>query len=276
MVTIDESLCTGCGSCAAICHEHCMKLVDGIISIDYRTCSTCTQCIALCPERALSWDEIAPVAYDEARLPSPEQIDELFKQRRTVRRFRREPIDRTLIKEIVSYGAYAPTHNFELRYVVVDDRDTIDFIDTSLFEFVRTLHALLFKSKLLPLLSHFMPAPLKAEFARLEPKINQGLKSKRGLGGDTPALIFIVGDRRIPLTRDSAQYALHNISLYAQSRHIGSRNLVGNLPAFNGKAVRRRLHLQKSERIFGVVALGYPAARFRNKVLGLNPDIGWI
>lgn len=86
--------------------------------------------------------------------------------------------------------------------------------------------------------------------------------------GDVPAaIVFIVGDRRTLLSEASAQYALANMAFTAQVLGVGSC-LWGNGPIFvsRSRAGRRLLGLQRRERIFGALFLGYPAVRFRNKV----------
>ena len=80
MIVTDNGKCSGCGSCVNICHEHCMTLVDTKVVVDHAVCSSCTQCIAICPEQALSWDGAAPLAFDPSALPSPRQMDELFRR----------------------------------------------------------------------------------------------------------------------------------------------------------------------------------------------------
>lgn len=108
MVTIDEALCIGCGACVDICHEHRITLEDSMACLEHELCNTCTQCIAVCPQQALSWEGVLPMAFSPRRLPTPDKLDELFKERRTIRRFRDETLDRALVEGIVNYGIYAP------------------------------------------------------------------------------------------------------------------------------------------------------------------------
>jgi nitroreductase/NAD-dependent dihydropyrimidine dehydrogenase PreA subunit len=243
MIVADEDKCTGCGLCVKICHEHCMVLNDDTISINYDLCSTCTQCIAVCPQQAISWDGVPPVAYDKTRLPSPEQLDELFKERRTVRFFKKDRVDRAILKEIVGYGIYAPTNNYNLRVIVVDDQEIIEALDRILMQFVSRIYKVVFK-----------------------PKIVFNLIRRI-----TPAL-----DKRIALSEASAQYALYNMILYAQAKGIGS-SLWGAAEIFldRNKAARERLGLQKHEHILGGLGLGYPAVKFANKVAGKTLSIQW-
>ncbi len=276
MVLLDRRECSGCGLCARICHEHCMRLVGEVITIDYKSCSTCTQCIAVCPEKALSWNNIAPVSFDSSLLPSMEQFDELLKERRTTRSFRTERIERETLERLVDYGAYAPTHNFNLRAVVVDDPEIIRLTDRVIFGFNRWLYKLAFRPRFMPVLLRLMPVVVRSEYFRARPKLEASLKIGRAFQSPPAALIFLVGDRRIPLSRESAQYALYNIALCAQLQGIGSRNLVGNQMILNrSTAIRRRLHLGRYECIFGTLGIGYPSIVFRNKVIGRKIDIKW-
>ena len=273
MIVVNKDECTGCGLCVKICHEHCTTLVDDTVRIDYEFCSTCTQCIAICSRRALSWDGVPPVAYNKARLPSPEQLDELFKERRSIRFFRRDKIDRTLLEEIVGYGIYAPTNNFNLRAIVVDDQEIIEALDRILLRFVSWIHHFIYEPRIVyNLVKKIWSA---SELEKAKPKMESALE--RGHAFHHPAtIVFIVGDRRIALSEPSAQYALCNMILYAQAKGIGSC-LWGNGPIFldRSKAARRRLGLQKHEHILGALGLGYPAVKFANKVEGKTLSIQW-
>ena len=250
-----------------------MALVDGVASIDFEFCSTCTQCVAICPERALSWDGVPPAAFDGTRLPSPEQLDELFKERRSTRSFKTDRIDRTLLKEIVNYGIYAPTHNAGLRAIVVDDEEIIETFDRILLRTVSMIYAVAYRPRIVASLAKVIG--LSREYQLTRPKLESALE--RGFAFHHPvAMVFIVGDKRTPLQEASAQYALSNMTFYAQAKGIGSC-LWGNGPLFMDRSrdARRRLGLQKRERIFGTLLLGYPAVRFRNRVEGKTMPIQW-
>jgi nitroreductase/NAD-dependent dihydropyrimidine dehydrogenase PreA subunit len=272
MIVADKDKCTGCGLCVEICHEHCVVLTDDTISINYELCSTCTQCIAVCPQQAISWDGVLPVAYDETRLPSPEQLDELFKERRTLRFFKGDKIDRPLLEEIVGYGIYAPTNNYDLRAIVVDDEEIIGELDRILLKFVSRTYRVVFKPKIVfNLIRRMTPALQRKDKVKMESALERGHAFHR-----PPAIVFIVGDKRIALSEASAQYALYNMIFYAQVKGIGSC-LWGAAEIFldRSKAVRERLGLQRHEHILGAVGLGYPAVKFRNKVAGKALSIQW-
>jgi Pyruvate/2-oxoacid:ferredoxin oxidoreductase delta subunit/nitroreductase len=274
MIVLDKEKCTGCGQCVKICHEHCMALVDHTVVIDYQYCSTCTQCVAACPQQALTWNGALPIPYDNSRLPSAEQLDELFKQRRTMRFFKEDKIDRPLLEEIVGYGIYALTNNFDLRAIVIDDQEIMAELDRVHVQYTVRLHNLLYRPRIVSLLARMMG--VSSAFEQARPKVEAIVENGHSYVSPPAAIIFIVGDKRVPLSVESAQYALANMTYYAQAKGIGSRLWgPGQLFYDRSKTVRKRLGLERREHILGTVLLGYPAVKFRNKVHGKTLPIQW-
>jgi NAD-dependent dihydropyrimidine dehydrogenase PreA subunit/nitroreductase len=270
MIAIDKHKCIGCGMCAKVCHNRCVALVDGVVSIDDELCDRCTQCIAVCPEQALSWDHVPPLGYDETRLPSSEQLDELFKERRSIRFFKPDRIDRTLLEEIVGYGIYAPTNNHELRAVVVDDAEVMEELERIVVRFNSRTYRLFFRPKIVfELLRRITPA--------VTPQVKSKIEGRRHDFFNPAAMVFVVGDQRIAFSEASAQAALDHVTFYALAKGVGSCLWgAGEIVLDRNRAARERLGLQKREHILGVLLLGYPAVKFANKVEGRAMDIGWV
>jgi ferredoxin len=274
MITIDIEKCSHCGLCADLCHESCISMTDDGPSIDQRLCSTCTQCIAACPTRALGWDGISPGAFNRQRLPAAEQLDELFRERRSIRRFKRQRIDRSLLEEIARYGAFAPTHAFGLRVIIVDDEALIGTLDQAIVANCHWIYNLAYRYKIGGLLAGLFG--YSEEMNKARPKIEATLKMGHAFHSIPTAIIFVVGDKKVPLSTDSAQYALANMMYYAQVKGVGTC-LWANGPIFIDKHrhARHQLGILPSERIFGAMYMGYPAVRFSNKVGGKTMDIRW-
>ncbi len=274
MITLEAIKCSRCGLCATICHEHCIRLAANGPIIAAEFCSTCSQCIAVCPTRALAWNHLPPDRYDRHRLPSPEQLDELFKERRSIRHFKRQTIDRALLEEIVSYGMYAPTENFQLRAIIVDDPALLAELEETLMRLTRRVHRWVFGLPFLFTFARLMG--LSHTYVRSKSKVESVVRRGHYFRGSPAAFVLIVGLRKIPLSEASAQYALANLMYYAQVKGIGSY-LCGNGQLFLDKnqAFRNRLGLQRGEGILGALFLGYPAIRFSNKVNGKRLPIQW-
>jgi nitroreductase/NAD-dependent dihydropyrimidine dehydrogenase PreA subunit len=274
MIVIDRERCNACGSCVRICHEHCMELIDGSVRIDHTVCSTCTQCIAICPQAAPSWDGVPPSAFEPERLPAAEQLEELFRERRSVRDFTQEPIGREQLGRIVRCGGFAPTNNYAMRAVVVDDPAVIREVDKVVVRFTLAVYRAFFRSRpVFELLRRITPAMKATDKVKMESVLSRG----QNFRSFPAAMVFVAGDRRTALSLESAQYALANMSYCAQSLGLGSCLFgPGRIVLDRSRPVRRRLGLGKHEHILGTLLLGHPAVRFRNRVEGKALGIHWV
>ena len=276
MIKIHSELCKGCGECDAVCHESCMEVVNKKITIDKGSCSTCGQCIAICPEQALWWDDNKPEAFNPALSVDKSHMAELLMERRTNRHLSPNKPPKLLLEEIINMGAYAPTHAFNMRCVTIDDEAIIDLIDSELFQSTKKIYNMFFKPAIIRWMLNFMPTVLKNEYYKAKPKLEYSVKMKRAYIQRPPAIIYVVGNRSAPLAVESAQYALYNMDLYARTCGLACRNLTGNNMFINKSSkVRKALGLIKNEDIFAALAIGYPAKKFRNKVMGRKFSIAW-
>lgn len=67
IIRIDEEKCTGCGACAAACHEGAIQMVNGkarLMREDY--CDGLGDCLPACPAGAITFEEREAPAYDAA------------------------------------------------------------------------------------------------------------------------------------------------------------------------------------------------------------------
>jgi nitroreductase/NAD-dependent dihydropyrimidine dehydrogenase PreA subunit len=277
MIVVDKKKCMGCGLCAVVCHEQCItqSRSNGNIveKVDHALCSTCVQCISVCPKRALSWDETFPTSFERSQLPSSVQVEELLKQRRTTRFFKDRKIDREVIEEIVNFGIYAPTNNYSLRAVLVDDPETIKALDAIIMKFVRLLYTACYQ---FGPIYHFLKAVTPKISEKHRVKLEKGLQKGHSYDSLSTTMIFIVGDRRIPLSEASAQYALYNMILYAQTKKIGNRiKAAGSMTLDRSRKARKLLGLREHEHILGTLELGYPRIKFSNKVEGKKMAVQW-
>ncbi|MBU0712174.1 nitroreductase family protein [bacterium] len=276
MIKIDSDKCNLCGLCTKICHESCLHIDNDILTIDYKYCSTCTQCIAICPQLALTWNDFQPEKFDKSLFPDIKHVRELLMERRTIRDYTDKKIEKSILQEITDYAIYAPTHNFNLRAIIIDDEEIIKEVDSLIFKFSVNIYKWLYKPRIiLTLIKLFVPKS-EFEYLKAKPKLEKVKKRAHGFKTKPAAIILIIGEKRVPLSLESAQYALYNIDLYGQTKGLACRNLVGNQMILNrNKKFKKLIGLNKSEKIFGAITLGYAAIKFKNKVIGKKINIQW-
>ena len=117
LLTIDEAKCKKDGLCEKECPFGLIKLKDGkglaeLVPGGEDICNSCGHCVAVCPHGAL----------DHARVPkqkSPdfnkelevnqEQVVQLLRSRRSIRAFKKEPVEQAKLQRLIEIARYAPT-----------------------------------------------------------------------------------------------------------------------------------------------------------------------
>lgn len=75
IIKIDEEKCSGCGACAAACHEGAIEMIDGkakLMREDY--CDGLGDCLPACPTHAISFEEREAPAYNEAAVRAAKTV----------------------------------------------------------------------------------------------------------------------------------------------------------------------------------------------------------
>jgi len=113
-IIIDQERCILCGSCVDNCVRGIYELTDERIEVgDPSLCIFCGHCVALCSEDAIqlpvvNMQEFKP-APGQNQWPEPELLLELFRSRRSTRRYKDRPVEKEKIDKIIEAGRFAPT-----------------------------------------------------------------------------------------------------------------------------------------------------------------------
>jgi len=116
-VSIDNSMCTGCGLCVNVCKAFNLNLKDDKACVDHNTmfgCFGCGHCMAVCTESAISvfGRELSP--NDMFYLPPKESVTDferllpLLQKRRSIREYVDRIIEPELIEKILAAAQTAP------------------------------------------------------------------------------------------------------------------------------------------------------------------------
>lgn len=272
MITSNLEKCVGCRQCEKICHTSSISIINNKVNIDKFLCSTCTQCIAVCPVQALSWNNVLPLSVNYEILPKAEQIKEFLKHRRSVRKFKDKIVERKLLEDISLMSKYAPTNNYNIDVVIIDDQYLIKELEKECINFIKKMYCIFYKHKFIfNIMSKITPAINETDKTKIERTLNRG-----SIFQNAPALIILTADKRISHTELSAQYSLYNMALYSQTLGIGSciSGARKSILSRNKKA-KKLLNLQAHKDIQGILFLGYSDINFTNKVEGIRLKIQW-
>jgi len=109
-------------------------------------CVRCGHCVSVCPTGALSLtsvprDELRPLR-DEHGI-SAEQAEQLLQSRRSIRRYRDRPVERSVVERALDSARYAPTglNTQSVAWSVIDGRDKVSALAKAVRDFAADLLA---------------------------------------------------------------------------------------------------------------------------------------
>ena len=145
LFTVDENLCARDGLCAEDCPLGCIELAGDGLPVPHEKkadyCINCGHCMAVCPTGALRLN-----CFDEPAVPmaaanriSPTQAAQFLKGRRSVRRFKKEPLSRDELAGLLDLTQYAPSgHNARpVRWSVAATPEAVRSVASATAEWMR-------------------------------------------------------------------------------------------------------------------------------------------
>lgn len=129
---VDRELCIQCGECAKDCPYMILDMVDGYPQVNddrANQCIECQHCFAICPTAALSIFGLKPSDSIPLKdnLPDPAKMETLMMGRRSVRRYKDEPVDPALLERIMETVRMAPTgvNRRTTLFTLVENQDAM-------------------------------------------------------------------------------------------------------------------------------------------------------
>jgi nitroreductase/NAD-dependent dihydropyrimidine dehydrogenase PreA subunit len=127
---VDAQSCTRCGLCAAECPWGLIEITeDGVPHLAKaaaKRCIICGHCEAACPSDSLHLDDprLDQTVYPEQSAGiEAARLGAYLRMRRSIRRYREEPVGRDVIEQVMDIVRYAPTgrNRQDVRWLMIHD-----------------------------------------------------------------------------------------------------------------------------------------------------------
>ena len=150
LLTVNENTCNRDGLCAAVCPAGIIAFSKGKtpqLADDAATyCISCGHCVAVCPTASLSHAKMTadqcPPIQEELRL-SVEQGEQFLRSRRSIRAYKKQPVDRQQMVKLIELASHAPSgHNRQrVHWRVIDSRPQVEKLAATVIDWMRWMIA---------------------------------------------------------------------------------------------------------------------------------------
>jgi len=287
-ISFDRESCRTCGLCVEVCVHAKLEQPDEDAPprvVAERDCIACGHCVAICPSGALSHSEFGPGSIRPIAgelIPDAAQLMEALRARRSFREFKDEPVAREDLERVIEAARLAPSdHNSQsTSFIVVQDAETLRALVNVTVESLAGL-------------SKTLRHPVKGTMARLlggdqvrgvmelldtfDAVVELARQGQDIIMWDAPALLVFYSSESGRYAAASANLAIQNATLMAQSLGLGSF-YTGFLlaPTMRGFAMHDVLGLAHDQHIHGALGLGVPRVKYRNWPSRRPANVTWI
>lgn len=270
MLTIDKEKCNQDGICVAECP---MKIIDmkdeGFprpVRGAEKLCIDCGHCVAVCPTGALTHDHLAP---EECLAVNPEWLldgpraEHFLRYRRSIRTYKKKPVDRELLAELIRIARYAPSgHNTQpVRWQVIHEADEVQRLSGLAVDWMR---------------HQIETHPGMAKMMHLDLVVAAWDMGVDTISRGAPHLILANGSRDNPAAQSACTIALTYLDLAAPSLGLGTCwNGFFNAAAMQWEPLQQALGLEKRQVNFGAMMVGFPRFAYHRMPERKVPAIRW-
>jgi len=277
---VNPEACKGDGICVNVCPEKVLEIVNKkAVTVESRekACIMCGQCVAVCPTESIQMPELPAEGFQElGKLPfGYNDFFDFLKLRRSIRAFKKKPIEKETTGNILQAAATAPMgmppHSTEV--VVIEQREELDFL---LKELVKK-YDFMIKGFSNPLGRAMIRYSAGAEDYHVlkdyildVAKFSNEAYYKDGTDKymyNAPMLMLFHGNRRAMSYVENAHLVCHHAMLAALSLDLGT-TIIGLVPPIvdHSKVLRKRYNIPKENKVITSLILGYPKYKYKKSI----------
>jgi nitroreductase/NAD-dependent dihydropyrimidine dehydrogenase PreA subunit len=285
-ISIDQEKCNGCGACVALCTVDVFALTDtGAEVVSPEACWRCGHCVATCPVDAIEHStfplEECPLI-DPSQLLSAGQLALAFRERRSNRVFKQEPVPRDLVEALLDVTRWTPSASNAraIHWLVIDEPERIAAFSRGTVAVLGRMARLVRNPLLWPILVLALGKEAAKKAHRSAASYHR-LTERLARGEDpiffhAPVLLIAHGREWMRFDRDDAIYAAYNLMLAAERLDLGTCQIgFFQFALARSRRLRRALGLPKGRRSEVSLVLGYPKFPFRRALPRRGPTLTW-
>jgi nitroreductase/NAD-dependent dihydropyrimidine dehydrogenase PreA subunit len=291
---IDPERCNGCGRCIRVCPSQTLSLVGGKAVVTGDSSLNCGHCQAVCPEGAVRVGSLDPeqasfatFELDETWLPHGGYdlpgLARLMASRRSCRNFRREPVPREMLADLVKIGLSAPsgTNSQRWSFTVLPSREKVLELARAVGQVMAEFNRMSEKAWLRKLMRLMGKPQLDEYFREYHDSVSRGLAEWEEKGIDRlmhgAAAAIMIGSRPGASTpKEDALLAAGHMLLAAHAMGLGTCLIGFAVAVMDQKPeVGRALGVGPDEKIHAVIALGWPKEEYVRLTGRRAPVLRW-
>ena len=281
MIEIDSKECTLCGKCAEVCPSGIIESerVDGkrVVSVVHPDwCNLCGHCMAVCAPRAISHELLSYDDFEElGELDvSADSMKRLLLARRSVRRYKEEPVPDDAIAELIEVATHAGTggNNQSVGFMVIRDAALIQRLEDAVLDVLWNTGVKFMGNNVvmsaLRLVAGSGASEGMARYYTMFKTMRESGHLQGSMFRNAPALVVAYDKKSNRMASLDCAIAMRNVEVMAMTMGLGtcwSGFLVG-ADKMRPKRINGMLGLAGDERIHGALMLGYPKYTYNVKL----------
>lgn len=269
LLTIDQDKCKRDGLCVGECPMAIIKLEDGdgfpvMIRGGDEMCNDCGHCVAVCPHGALTHSRIrveeCPQIEKDLEI-SESQAVQFLRKRRSVRFFKKQPVEKEKLQQLIEIARYAPSGGNlqKVEWLVITDPSRIQELSRLTVEWMRKAVE--------------AGRPVPPYYPRIIGAWDMGYNS---VLWSAPALVLASAPKEATTGLVDVTLALTYFELAAQNSGLGTcwAGLLSGALQYSA-AVKEAVQLPAGNPYHYCMMVGYPKVKYSRVPARRAPKITW-
>ena len=271
LLTVDQDLCQRDGICSEVCPVAIIEFKDKdafptLIDGGEKLCIRCGHCVAVCPHGAMNHEIMKPeecLSVNDDWLFLPEQVEHFLRYRRSIRNYKKKPVEREVLTDLINVARFAPSgHNLQpVKWLVIYERDEVQRMAGLVIDWMRQL------------IMEESPLVAAMHLNRVVSFYDAGHDP---ICRNAPHVIVAYGQKEDRTAQTACTIALSYLELAAMSFDLGTC-WAGyfNAAASFWPPMHQELGLPEENINFGAMMLGYPKYKYQRMPLRNETSITW-